>query len=251
MRGMVVLAIAAGCGRFGFGDRTGSSDAPHDVGGDAPGDAACVPASSSTWALQQVNGAFTPSGVATLSVPVVATKAGDLIVVAVQGEPPGTATSVTDVAGSSYTRVANTLGVDATGGDNVELWYTPSAVGGSTQINATFPTLTYAIVAWEFQTPVLATVDTGSALSNQAATTSPEAPAITTHCGGELVIAAAIAEGSITEIAGGNPFTNDETTNDNGWAHITDPHAPAGTYTAVWSSNSGVYCSSAAAFIVE
>jgi len=88
-------------------------------------------------------------------------------------------------------------------------------------------------------------------LNDQPATTAPVGPMIMTSTAGEFVVSVAIVENAARRIHAGDEFTNDQTTNGNGWAHLTDPMAAAGTYQAQWDQpQSGVYCAAAAAFAV-
>ena len=246
MRGICVLAIVAGCGRIDFDPETldASSDAL------ASSDAVASCATSGDWVLIQVNGNSNDNGVPTLPLAITATSGGDMMIVAVQGQAPGVATVVADGAGSLYTRLDGTAGTDAVAGNTVEIWYSSAVGGGANDVDVTFSTLSYAIVAWEFQTPKPAVVDTVAQLSNEAASTTPVSPTITTRCANEIVVAALIS-GAVNGSATGNEFNNDSGANFNGWAHLTDPHAPAGLHTAAWTSGNTSYCSSAAAFIVE
>ena len=55
----------------------------------------------------------------------------------------------------------------------------------------------------------------------------------------------------ISQIHPNNEFTNDKNTQGNGWAHLTDNAAPAGSHVAVWDQPSGgTYCATTAAFVV-
>jgi hypothetical protein len=242
-RWTLALGIAtASCGRLRF-DAQPQLDAAADGGCATPG---------APWVLEQHNGAASSAGAPMLSVTVAPTTAGDLIVVGVQAGDPIGSTSVGDNAGTAYQLVPGTAAVLTTGGGDVELWYAPSANGGATTITATASTLVNATVAWELRTSRPATIDTAGQLSDQSTTTMPNAPAITTRCDGELVIAAVVLHaGGVIGIAAGNEFTNDETTDNNGWAHITDPNPPAGPHQAVWTTTLDTYCATAAAFVVE
>jgi hypothetical protein len=244
MIGRCVLAVAlasAGCGRLHF-------DAQPQL--DAAADGTCG-ALGAPWVLEQHHGNES-TGVAMLSVTVGPTTAGDLIVVAVQAGVPVGSTSVRDSAGTTYQPVPGAAAVMTARGGDVEIWYAPTATGGATTITATSTTQVTAIVAWELRTARTATIDTAGQLSDQPATTMPSAPAITTRCDGGLVIAAAVLDTTgVTGLATGTEFTNDETSNGNGWAHITDPSAPAGSHQAIWTSALNPYCATAAAFVVE
>src|SRR5207244_7353522 len=92
-------------------------------------------------------------------------------------------------------------------------------------------------------------LDTTAVLNGQAASSTPHGAAITTTRAGDFVVEAAMVGNVITGIHTGTAFTNDHTTQDNGWAHLTSPMAPAGTYQAQWDQpQAGAYCASSAAF---
>ncbi len=92
-------------------------------------------------------------------------------------------------------------------------------------------------------------LDTGVAVSDQPASNTPLGPSITTKTPGEFVVSVAIVANGISGTHAGNAFTNDLRTRGDGWAHLTDPAAPAGSYQAEWDQGTaGDYCSDAAAF---
>ena len=72
----------------------------------------------------------------------------------------------------------------------------------------------------------------------------------TTSAAGEFVMASAIVFDTVSGIHPGNEFTNDQVSDGNGWAHLTDPMAPAGVHQAQWDATPGSYCASAVAFKV-
>jgi hypothetical protein len=175
--------------------------------------------------------------------------AGELIVIAVQLDVNGQVTSMTDdaVGPSSYTRLpasrANTV---STG---VEMWFTQQANPGATTVTVESGGTLNSVVAWQFATPGTARWDVALALSNQPASTTPVAPQVTTASADEIILAATVVANDVSGIQAGSEFTNDTQTNSNGFAHLTDPQAPAGGYQAVWDQPSnGVYCSDAVAF---
>jgi hypothetical protein len=167
----------------------------------------------------------------------------------------GQVMSVTDNASGpgAYTRVTASRADNTDGfpGVGVEIWFSPSANVGATTVTAIATDDVYAVVAWQFATPTAATVDTAMGLSNQPGTITPTAPPIATNAAGEIVVAVAAAESPVTSIGAGGEFTNDELTDGLGFAHLTDPHAPAGVHIAVWDQTYGsVYCTDAVAFAV-
>jgi hypothetical protein len=239
---LALLLVSAGCGRLDFDVRS-----QLDAAGDSAGDATGVP-----WVLEQHN-SNSAVGSATLSATVAATAAGDLIVVGAQVAAPGGVASIADNAGTAYQRISGASALATAQGGILEIWYAPTANAGATTITVTANMTVIAIVVWEFRTSRVATVDAATQVSDQPQSANPAGPAITTRSDGELVIAAVVLDfHQITGIAAGNAFTNDELANANGWAHLTDPSAPAGTYQATWNANvSDSYCASAVAFVVQ
>jgi len=110
--------------------------------------------------------------------------------------------------------------------------------------------MVYAIVAWEVAgLDPLNPLGSASKLDDRPATTTPLGAAITTTTAGELVISIAIVANQVSGLTAGSAFTNDQTTFGNGWAHLTDNKAPAGTYQAQWEQpNLGPYCAASASF---
>src|SRR5262249_11111260 len=109
----------------------------------------------------------------------------------------------------------------------------------------------YSTVIWEVAgIKTTSPLDVTGALSNQAATTTPQGASLTTTADGDFVVDVAMVNNDVSGIHAGNRFTDDRSTNSNGWAHLIDA-APAGTYRAQWDQQqSGVYCASSAAFFV-
>ncbi len=223
---------------------------------DAPGSDASSPDASTlpAWRLVQVQSVDAGSGgspsVATM---LTSTTAGDLLVVGIQTAPGATITNVTDnaPAGTSvFSAITGSLASNPTGDGGLEVWYAPSVKAGATAVTATTSGAIYAVVVWDVATVQPATVDAVKELSDQAASTTPVSPSVTTEHAGELVVAIAISAGTVSSIHAGNEFTNDATTTGNGWAHLTSATASAGAHQAVWDSNSATYCSTAVAFHV-
>ncbi|HEY1552887.1 MAG TPA: hypothetical protein VGG28_33890 [Kofleriaceae bacterium] len=225
-------------------------DAPRDPDSreiDASSDAGILPA----WRLVQVHSTTAPSGGSpSLAVTLTSTLPGDLLVVGIQTAPGATITNVSDDAESAYSAIVGSMASNATGDGGVDIWYTPSANAGATSVVATTSDAIYDVVVWDFATAQPSTVDAVKALSDQAASTMPMAPPVTTERAGELVIAIAISAGTVTAIQTGNEFTNDSKANGNGFAHLTSATAAAGDHQAAWDSNSATYCSTAVAFHV-
>ena len=255
---VTVWLLAAACGRIDFAASTdATTDALKDdaLKSDAvKSDASSLPA----WHLVQVQSMTTgsASGSASVASTLTPTTAGDLLVVGVQSAPGTTISSLSDNAPagtSTFSAVAGSLATNSGQVDgDIELWYTPSVNDGATAVTAaTTSASVFTVVVWELATAQPATVDSVKELSDQASSTMPAAPVVTTTKPGELVIAIAVSANNVTGIDTGNEFTNDTAVNQDGWAHITSTTAAAGSHQAVWvSAGTGTYCSTAVAFHV-
>ena len=232
----VIALFLAGCGRIGFAPVDARSDAAS--GSDA---VAAVP-----WALVEDSAAT--SG--TVALPSVG--AGHLLVVGVHVGNGGSVSALTDDAGNTYASVpaARAANLSVVGSDTLELWYASGSRPGPTTITVTATDTVISTIAWEVSGIRTASpLDTAVAINAQPATTTPMGPPITTVSAGEFVISIAIVQNGISGTAPGNEFTNDFRTRGNGWAHLTDPAAPAGVHQAVWDQGTaGSYCANAAAF---
>jgi hypothetical protein len=235
------LACLASCGRVGFEPvEAPSSDA-------RPSDA-----SSTVWQFVGATGVMS-SSTATVQLPLAsATKAGELVVVAAQLSS-GTTASVTDNASAlgTYMSIPSARATYTSTPSAInEMWYGTTNAGATAVTVAANSTID-VVVAWRFTTPGAPRLDLAAALSNQGLSTAPTSPAIMTSSPGEIVIAAVLVTADVTGISSGNEFTNDELTNGNGFAHLTDPLAPAGVHIAQWDQpGNGWYCASAVAFAV-
>jgi len=212
------------------GDTTATADGP---GSDAPQTAA--------WTLIQTKDRSMSS---TISFP--ATGAHHLLVVGIEAETP--VTSVTDNAGNVYDRIATSRAEVPVPGLGVEMWFVADSVAGATTITAASANGIDALDLWEVGGLPSPTVDAVATLDDQPATTSPAGAEITTSSAGEFVVSIVIVKDRVNSIQNGGAFTMDHMTFFNGWAHLTDAMAPAGTYQAQWSSTSGSYCASTVAF---
>lgn len=213
-------------------------DAPMpDVPPDAPG----------FWRLVQTKAARITQSTTELTVDRVGSQ--HLVIVAVQLFVVGDVASVTDSNDcNTYVSIpaaqADCLDLDTT----LAIFYATNSCTDVTEIRATADSPISAIVAWEVaglraDDPV----DTAAVTEGESAT--PDGPRITTSTDGEFVVSIAIGESEITGLRSGSTFTFDHNTFDNGWAHLTDPAARAGTYQALWDQDvSALYCASAAAF---
>jgi hypothetical protein len=222
MRAVALLAVCA-CGRIDFVPRSDGSSpgGPSDTGGgnDTP--------AAGAWSKVQV-----VSIANSMVVAIAPSKPGDLVVVAMEHGGGFSATAITDDAGDTY---AAAFGANA---QDVEAWYAEGVAGGATTITISAPSGIGAVVAWEFAgIKTSGAFDLGLALANQPSSLTPTAPAFRTAATGELVVAVANCNATVTSIHAGNAFTNDSVLAGDGWAHLTDASAPAGTYQATWDLN--------------
>lgn len=226
-------------------DAPRTSDAPIDSARaiDAP---PRVDAPTPAWTLVQTASATTPD------VTVAPTGAGHLIVVAVQFQPAtGSVQLVTDSAGDMFTAVPASTASNSGSNLAVQLWYAASSQAGVTNV-ATTATSFRAIVVWEVAgMRTTNPVDVTAVRNDGASSTTPAGAPVTTTAAGDFIVSAAIVSNTVTGTVAGNEFTNDETPNGNGFAHLTAPRAPAALYQARWDQpTAGAYCSSTAAFFV-
>jgi hypothetical protein len=228
------MIALAGCGRIGFesaGDRNDDAGPP-DTG--AP-----------TWALVQTHGSESSALVMDQL------GAHHLIIVAAQLNAMDLITQVTDSRNcNTYTEIAAAKAVYTSVA--VKIFYAQNSCPGADAISLMSTTKVAALVMWEVSgIRTDDPLDTASALSAQAASAFPVGPMITTSTDGEFVVSVAMVDNTISGIHPGNEFTNDQRTNGNAWAHLTDPRAQAGSHQAQWDQpNPGAYCASAAAFRV-
>lgn len=179
------------------------------------------------------------------------TGSGNLIVVGFQGnESADTLSSISDNVGNVYYEAGNAKSSDS--GSNLmgDIWYANNSHSGATTLtiilNPSGATGTATI--WEFSggepyTPL----DQTAVLNNQPASVTPLGASVNTSANFEVIISVVVLQNNVTGIYSGNPFTNDEILNGNGFAHLIT--SSAGTYTAQWNqSTSGTYASSTVSF---
>ena len=241
-----LLISLMGCGRINVdslvADAQNDSALPED--GSLPVD---VP-SPQGWELVQ-----TAAAERAISLGVTELGAQSLIVVAMQIDPRGMVTAVTDNSNcNSYTEITDAYAFCIASKLYIYYAKSSSACSGATKIDLAVTAPVFAAVAWEVSgirsdDPV----DTALTLTEQPDTTSPRGPRITTSTDGEFVVSVMLVDNIVSGIHPGNEFTNDQLVFDNGWAHLTDPMAKAGTYQAQWDQPmAGAYCTSAVAFKV-
>jgi hypothetical protein len=249
VRRLWLFLLLAGCGRISFAPATDAAGADSASEG-APADAPASP----QWQLIQ---SVTATGSPLIMAP---SGSHHLIVVAAQLGSAGSVLSMTDNASNgnpgqepnAYVAIpgARAININPNLSDAVELWYVADSRLGASTIRIAATTTVVAAVAWEVSgIRTVDPLDTASKLEAQPATTTPHGPPITTSAAGEFVVSVAIVANGVTGTDASNEFTNDYRTLGNGWAHLTDPMAPAGSHQARWMQNtSGSYCASAAAF---
>jgi hypothetical protein len=200
----------------------------------------------SSWAV--VQSASNAGAITSLAIPDTGT--GNLIVVGLMFNGGTYATSISDDAGNTYVS-ANAKAYF--GGESTEIWYAVNSEPNATVVTPTFadsPTHV-EITVWEVSGISVPALDVTNTSSGSVTLDNTPGPAVTTAQAGEFVVSILFAvDASFSGISTGNEFTNDFTTNGNGWAHITSNSAPAGTQQASWftSAPQGVYCASTVAF---
>ena len=200
----------------------------------------------SSWAV--VNDASIAGPITSLTIP--ATGTGNLIVVGLMFNAGTYATSVSDDAGNAY------VSADAkayVGYNSTEIWYAVNSKPGATVVTPAFadsPTHV-EITVWEVSGISTSAPDVTNTSSGSVTLNNTPGPAVTTSQAGDFIVSILFAvDTNISGISPGNEFTNDFTTNGNGWAHITSNSVPAGTHQASWitSTPQGIYCASTVAF---
>ena len=221
-----------------------SADGP-PVDAVLPVDARVDAAATPSWTLIQTSGATAP--VTTIA----PSGAGHLLVVAVETRSTGSVAAVMDNVGNTYVAIPGSRATESADDLGVELWYAQDSLPGATTITVAGPTI-FTTVSWEVAgIRTTNALDTVTTLDDRPPSTAPLGASITTSVDGEFVVSVAVVANSITGIRAGNEFTNDRMTFGNGWAHLTDKAAPAGSHRAQWNQPStGRYCASSAAFLV-
>jgi len=200
----------------------------------------------SSWAV--VHKASNAGAITSLTIP--ATGTGNLIVVGLMFNGGTYATSVSDDADNAY------VSADAkayVGDYSTEIWYAVNSKPGATVVTPTFadsPTHV-EITVWEVSGISTSAPDVTNTSSGSVTLNNTPGPAVITTQAGDFIVSILFAvDATISGMSTGNEFTNDFTTNGNGWAHITSNSIPAGTHQASWftSTPQGVYCASTVAF---
>jgi hypothetical protein len=184
-----------------------------------------------------------------LSIP--STGSGHLIAVALMFNGGTSVSGVTDNAGNTYV----SAGARATKGImSTEIWYAVNSAAGATSIMPKFVgSPTHVDVSeWEVSGLSTAAPDATGIANGTLSADNTDGPAVTTSQLGDFIISVMFAASTnLTSMTTGNAFTDDFTTDGNGWARITSNTSSAGKYQASWytASPSGAYCASTAAFL--
>ena len=180
-----------------------------------------------------------------------ATGSGNLIAVAVMFNGSTSVTSITDNAGNAYVSAGAR---SVKGSLSTEVWYAANSKSGATIVTPHFGSSPshVEITEWEVSGLSSGSPDAVNTSSGNVTANNTPGPAVTTSQAGDFVISALFANlASFTSITSGNAFTDDFTTNGNGWAHLTSNSAAAGAQQPSWytASPTGVYCASTVAFL--
>ena len=236
-----MIVMTAACGRLHFDDHTpGLADALDDgssvhdgsLQGDGPH------ASAGPWQLVQFKAVASSAQLSTTS----AIVPGDLVVVALVDDAGDTVLTFGDNVGTPYTMAPTSQAVD-TLGDAMRMYYAFPVTSGATTISTTLminppPAL---LVLWEFSGVAIGSADQSGLQSNLTGTTPTSASFVTSQPG-ELVVTGIVDEFAVS-LHASSPFTTDSTLGFDGWAHLTDNHAAAGTEIALWDqTGNGAYC---------
>jgi hypothetical protein len=202
--------------------------------------------SRGSWVV--VNTASGAGAIAALTIP--ATGMGNLIAVGLMFNGGTYVTSISDDAGNVYVSAGAKAFV---GGYSSEIWYAVNSRSGATLVTPTFagsPTQV-ELTVWETSGISSSAPDTTSTSSGRVTLDNIPGAAVTTTETSDFIVSILFAiDTDVSGMSTGSGFTNDFTTEGNGWAHITSNSVPVGTYQASWvtSSPEGVYCASSAAF---
>jgi hypothetical protein len=201
---------------------------------------------SSDWAI--VHKASDAGPITSLTIP--ATGTGNLIAVGLMFNGGTSVATVSDNAGNSYVSAGAKAAV---GNFSTEMWYAVNSKPGATVVTPTFAdSLTHVeITVWEVSGISTSAPDVTNTSSGSTTLNNTPGPAVTTTQANDFILSILFAvDATLSGISSGNEFTNDFTTNGNGWAHINSTSAPVGTHQSSWftSTPQGIYCASTVAF---
>ena len=184
------------------------------------------------------------------SLTIPSTGAGNVIVIGVVFNGTTKATSVTDNAGNTYV----SAGAHSVKGNlSTDIWYALNSKAGATAVSVTFAASpTHAeMTGWEVAGLANSAPDQKAISSGLVTTTNQVGPALTTTQAGDFVVSILFAStAKFSGTSSGSGFTDDFTTNGNGWSHLTGNTSPVNTYQSSWvtANPGGGYAASAVAF---
>ena len=201
------------------------------------------------FVVNSSSGLTTGSGPYSLTIS--STKAGDLIIVGINGFGSGNSVSgITDNApgGSNGYASAGVRGSDANSGIS-EIWYAANTKAGATTISVSMSqsNAPYIYVLEVGNMNTTSPLGAKAPASSQSATTTPAAPSVTTSFAHSVVFSIVVVQNTVTGLHAGNPFTPMPilTGDDAGYLFAT----ATGAYAGQWDQNiSGTYCASTAEF---
>ena len=236
MRIWVCVGLVA-CGRLGF-------DANRVADGSSVADSTVVDTSTATprWELVQAVGG------AGSTVALAPTRPGSLLLVAENHQTQTPDTMVSDDGMNTYAAVPGAAASNADVGRSIDLFFVATATPGVTAITIATASVNPSTVVWEVAN--LGPLDVAAAISDGARTMTPAGPMIATTHPGEFVASMAIVSTNISGISPGDGFTSDVITAGDGYAHLADPSAPAGSYQATWDAPPVTYAATTVAFLV-
>jgi hypothetical protein len=182
-----------------------------------------------------------------------ATGAGHLIAVAMIFNGSTSVASVSDNATGGSNTYVSAGAKAAVDGFSTEIWYAVNSKSGATVVTPKFAGSPshVEITVWEVSGISTFPPDAANSSSGSVTLDNTHGPAVTTTEVGDFILSVLFAgEASFTAISSGNDFTDDFTTDGNGWAHLTSNTSPASTYQAGWftAAPAGQYCASTVAF---
>jgi hypothetical protein len=185
------------------------------------------------------------------SLTIPSTGGGNAIIVGLVFNETTKVTSLTDNVGNTYF----SAGAHSIKGNlSSEIWYSENSIAGATVLTPSFavsPTHV-EMTAWEVSGLASGLPDAKNTSSGLVTTNNTAGAAVTTSQTGDFVVSILFASSSkFSGMTSGNAFTDDFTTNGNGWAHLTSNTAAPGTYQPSWTSTNtgGGYVTSTVAFL--
>jgi hypothetical protein len=190
----------------------------------------------------------TGSPLTTLAIP--STGTGNVIVIGLVFNGTTKVSTVTDNAGNLYVSAG---AHSAKGNLSSDIWYALNSKPGATAVSVTFAGApTHAeMTEWEVAGLANSAPDTTAITSGLVTSTTQAGAAVTTSQTGDFVVAVLFASSAkFSGTLSGSGWTDDFTTNGNGWAHLTGDTSPAGSYQPSWTTANpgGGFATSTVAF---